>query len=766
MSVARNHAGWSSWRHLLLNTSAVLGFVVASTQIASADQLLPTNFFANQKLSTTSQMLVSANHLTVNNVTSLVIATGDVRLSADGYLIAAERAEYNQKTGKVVLIGSVAVRDPEGQQYTADRAELFGGFRQGFLKSLVFETTDGMRLTAADAEIRPGNTLILETASLTPCGTCVDSKGRQIGWRIKSAKVVRDTEKKMIYFSQGGSLEIAGIPVAYLPWLVLPDPTLTDVEELAKTGISYSDQKGYAITHPSFIWHMPEHGLMVTPTLYTRQGVFGELNWNRQIGFGKYAVDAWGIYQLDPSAYAGGLGETGFRAGIQGRADYSFENGWKAGVQASTFSDRAFPTDYTIARREGSFATQRVFATQLTDDTSIDARAEYYVGLGNGGVSAESSQGQVLPSITGHHVASAPNGFGEFLLDGQLIRITRDADTSSTVGGTEYVQGFAGEKTHAMVRAAWRDQWTMPGGVLISPYIGVRGDIAQYDGASGHADAPAAAITHGITPIAALDVSWPLMGKTQEATHFVTPRLQVVSRGGNATPGITNENAQSFVFDDTNLFSFNRFSGTDRQETGTRASFGVTYHADLADGRWFDLTIGQSVQIGGTNSATIANPTQTGIGSGVVDGLSHIVIGAKGAPLVGVELGGKILLDPSDATIERGMIAAKYSGEYFSGGIDYAYQSQDMAPGVTADRHEIGGNITVPIDDYWSVSGDARYDLITSQISNYGVSLGYDDNYTEGSVYYRSNGGGFEGDRIGIKLKLKMLADVGYDHNL
>ncbi|GLQ18148.1 LPS-assembly protein LptD [Maritalea porphyrae] len=765
MSVARNHAGWSSWRHLLLNTSAVLGFVVASTQIASADQLLPTNFFANQKLSTTSQMLVSANHLTVNNVTSLVIATGDVRLSADGYLVAAERAEYNQKTGKVLLIGAVAVRGPDGQQYIAERAELFGGFRQGFLKSLVFETGDGLRLTAADAEIRPGNTLLLDDASVTPCGNCVDSNGRQIGWRIRSATVVRDTEKKTIHFAQG-SLEIAGIPIAYLPWLTIPDPSLTDIENLMRSRVSYSAEKGLAVVYPGFVFHSPELGVTLTPEIYTRQGVLGELNWNKQIGFGNYAVDAWGIYQLDPSAYAGKNGDTNFRGGVQGRADFSFNGGWTAGVQASTFSDRSFPVDYTKGRREGDYATQRIFATQLTDNAYLDARAEYYVGLGESGATIESQQGQVLPSIAGHHVTSAPNGFGEFLLDGQLIRITRDADTSSTVGGTEYVQGFAGEKTHAMVQAAWRDQWTMPGGVLISPYIGVRGDISQYDGASGHADAPAAAVTHSITPIAALDVSWPLMGKTQEATHFVTPRLQVVSRGGNATPGITNENAQSFVFDDTNLFSFNRFSGTDRQETGTRASFGVTYHADLADGRWFDLTIGQSVQIGGTNSATIANPTQTGIGSGVVDGLSHIVIGAKGAPLVGVELGGKILLDPSDATIERGMIAAKYSGEYFSGGIDYAYQSQDMAPGVTADRHEIGGNITVPIDDYWSVSGDARYDLITSQISNYGVSLGYDDNYTEGSVYYRSNGGGFEGDRIGIKLKLKMLADVGYDHNL
>lgn len=765
MSVARNHAGWSSWRHVLLNTTAVLGLVVASTQMARAELLLPTDFFANQQLSNTSQMLVSADHLTVNNVTSLVIAQGNVRLSSDGFLVAADRVEYDQKTGKVILIGSVAVRDPDGQQYTADNAELFGGFRQGFLKSLIFETADGMRLSAVDAEIRPGNTLLLDDASLTPCGNCVDEKGRQIGWRINSATILRDTEKKTIYFTDAW-LKIAGIPIAYLPWLALPDPSLTDVEELLRTGVSYSSEKGLAVTHPSFVWRAPEYGLTVTPTLYSRQGVLGELNWNKQIGFGKYAVDAWGIYQLDPSAFAGGLGETNARAGIQGSADYAFENGWKAGAQASTFSDRSFPVDYSIARREGSFATQRVFATQLTDDTYIDARAEYYVGLGNSGATNESKQGQVLPSITGRYVAEAPNGAGEFIFDGQLTRITRNADASSSVGGTEYVDGFAGEKTHGMVQAAWRDQWIMPGGVLVSPYLGVRGDLAQYDGASGLASAPPASVSHSFTPIAALDVSWPLMAKSDGVTHFVTPQLQVVSRGGGSTPGITNDNAQSFVFDDTNLFSFNRFSGTDRQETGTRASFGVTYRADLEDGRWFDLAIGQSIQIGGTNGAALANPNQTGIGSGVNDGLSHIVVAAKGAPFDGVEVGTKALINPTDASIDRAMIAAKYSGELFSGGIDYAYQSADMAPGVSADRHEIGGNISVPVDDYWSVGADVRYDIIGAKVNNYGVSLAYDDNYTQGSVYYRSNGGGLEGDRVGVKIKLKMLADLGYDHTL
>lgn len=766
MSVARNHAGWSSWRHVLLNTTTVLGFLVASTQIASADQLLPPNFFAQQKLSTTSHMLVAANQLTVDARTSIVTAKGDVRLSSEGYLIAADVAEYNQKTGKVILIGSVAVRDPEGQQYTSDRAELYGGFKQGFLKSLVFETSNGMRLSAADAEIRPGNSLFLKDASLTPCGNCVDAKGRQIGWRIKSATVLRDTEKKTIYFTRG-SLEIAGIPIAYLPWLALPDPSLTDVEDLVRTRISYSGEKGVAVVYPGFVWHQPEYGLTLTPEFYTRQGVLGELNWKKQIGFATYSADAWGIYQLDPTAYAGKNGDTNLRAGIQGKADFALADGWTAGAQASTYSDRSFAIDYNKGRRNGDYATQRIFATQLTESTYIDGRAEYYVGLGESGAANEAKQGQILPSISGHHVAEVPNGAGEVILDGQLTRITRETDSLTSVGGVEHVAGFAGEKTHASVQAAWRDQWVMPGGVLISPYVGVRGDLAQYNQTSALGSAPASSVTHSITPIAALDVSWPLMAQSEGANHFVTPRLQIVSRGGNSSPGITNDDAQSFVFDDTNLFSFNRFSGTDRQETGTRASFGVFYHADLEDGRWFDLAIGQSIQIGGTNGAALANPYQTGINSGVADGLSHIVIAAKGRPMAGVEIGAKTLINPTNASFERSVFAAKYSGEMFSGGIDYAYQSANMSNGVSADRHEIGGNVTVPVTDYWSVGLDARYDIVGSKINNYGISIGYDDNYTQGSVYYRSqDADGFAGDLIGINMKLKMLTDIGYDQNL
>ena len=79
--------------------------------------------------------------------------------------------------------------------------------------------------------------------------------------------------------------------------------------------------------------------------------------------------------------------------------------------------------------------------------------------------------------------------------------------------------------------------------------------------------------------------------------------------------GITNDDAQSFVFDDTNLFSYNRFSGYDRQETGLRANIGARYQANFADGGYLELVGGQSFQLAGANAFAAADPAGTSRGS-------------------------------------------------------------------------------------------------------------------------------------------------------
>src|SRR5204862_406003 len=53
--------------------------------------------------------------------------------------------------------------------------------------------------------------------------------------------------------------------------------------------------------------------------------------------------------------------------------------------------------------------------------------------------------------------------------------------------------------------------------------------------------------------------------------------------GGNPNT-IPNEDSASFEFDETNLFSYNKFPGDDRVETGPRMNAGVRYAAYFEDG--------------------------------------------------------------------------------------------------------------------------------------------------------------------------------------
>lgn len=767
MSVTRLCTHKGKFKSALLGLGLLATCAFAPAAMAQQTELLPANYFSGQTLSTTSDLKFDAQTLTVLQAQNLIIATGDVELSAEGYLIKAQRIVYNRGTYEVELFGDVAVRDPDGLVYVADKATLTGDFRQGFLENLIFQDEAGYWLSAAEAEIKPNRSLDLKDADITPCGTCVDDKGREIGWRIKALRIVRNTEEKTIYFERP-SMVFAGVPIATIPYLTIPDPSLTDYDELLKARLSYSTELGVGIAYPGFILHDPRTNLTLTPTIFTNQGVLGQLDWSHSTKVTSVKVTGYGIYQFNPSAFSGKLGDRNLRGAVQAKTVYTPTEHLTIGGAYTLFSDRSFLTDYDEGDREGSYAVNRVYGTYLEGDSYIDGRIEQFVGLGESGAANEAKQALIAPKIEANHVQELANDWGEVRLSGKLIHLERADDHATMVNGTPHVFGFEGAKSHLTLEAGWSKQWVAPGGLLIAPYLGARADLAQYDGASGYAGAPVADLVYSATPIAALDVSWPLVGTDSSGTkHYFAPRLQLVSRGGPVNTGITNDDAQSFVFDDSNLFSFNRFSGEDRQDSGTRLAIGGQYNADFGNGRWVDIVVGQSYQLGGSNAMAVANPNQTGLGSGADQSPSYIVAGIQGAPFDGVTLGAKTLINPQNGQVARGSIAGQYTTDIFSAGAFYSYAHQSVSPGATQDRHEVGGDVRIFVDDYWSVGAYTNYDIADQSFVSYGSDLSYDDGYLGGTIYYnRSSANSLDPqDTIGAKLKLKMIGDYAYDYD-
>lgn len=742
----------------------VLALVTASP---AAAQFLPEGFFATLP-EPGAPARVEANVLSYDKSSDVISAQGRVLMQYEGYSIACDDLRYEQQTGNLNCIGNVQLVDPAGTKYTAETIEVTGGMKQAFIQSLTLTTTDGARVTANDVQYSSTLETVLNQATYTPCGECIDAKGNRIGWKVKAAKLIQNAETKTIYFEQP-SLEVLGIPVAWLPWLSLPDPSSKQSNGFLLPSVNYKQVYGGRITAPYFINIGDDTQILLAPSLMSRQGFLMAAEWQQHFDYGSFTVKASGLYQLDPGAFSG-IGNREWRGAIQSSGRFQPIADWTVGWSYSAFTDAAYFDDYDFSTAD--WVTNEVYATHLSSDFYADVRLQEFLKLGQylNDFSADQAQNQqaaTLPNARGNGYFDLGD-WGQVRANGNLLGVYRAEDSLQTFAGVPYVFGYEGNKTHASGELSWQNQIIAPGGVVVTPYLGLRADVTNYDnGAAGFDDGPGGYPTEpadqflfAATPIAAVDFRWPLFATNGLDTHLLEPIAQLVYRGSDTSlVGITNDNAHSFVLDDTNIFSYDRFTGTDRQETGLRANVGARYLANFSGGQWLEIVAGQSFHLAGTNAFGVDDPVNTGVGSGLEDDASYMVLGARGSPYAGLTLGAKMQVDPDGPRVARAGIGGDYAFGPYSVGSDYVYLPANAATGVPVDQHEVTvrGSTPLPLD-YWRAIGSVSWDIAASEWLQARGELIYDDGFFLAGGFAQANGATHETPNsvtFGVQFKLK-----------
>jgi LPS-assembly protein len=85
--------------------------------------------------------------------------------------------------------------------------------------------------------------------------------------------------------------------------------------------------------------------------------------------------------------------------------------------------------------------------------------------------------------------------------------------------------------------------------------------------------------------------------------------------------------------------------------------------------------------------------------------------------------------DTEAGRVTRAEAAAKYSNSGFSAGVSYAYIAAEPTLGVLIDQQQIGAYAGVPVADYWTLTGNAYWDITSNQFLQVGAGLTYDDGY-------------------------------------
>ena len=223
------------------------GFALAgATALAFSALLQPLR----AQTASPERMAVEAQELIQDNTKNTVTAHGNVQVYYKGRTLEADQVIYDRNTSRVYAEGHAKLTEKDGQVSYAERFDLTDDLRQGFIDSLQSQTTDKTYLSSPRAEYA-GDARVYERPTYTACAPCEDPDRSPL-WRVRARKIIHRTDEKNLYFEHA-DLELYGLPIAYLPFLSIPDPTVKRRSGLLSPHATYKSQLGYGLWHPDLL---------------------------------------------------------------------------------------------------------------------------------------------------------------------------------------------------------------------------------------------------------------------------------------------------------------------------------------------------------------------------------------------------------------------------------------------------------------------------------------------------------------------------------
>ncbi|MEA3072591.1 MAG: LPS-assembly protein [Alphaproteobacteria bacterium] len=706
------------------------------------------------------QMLVRAQEINYDYSNERVSAVGNVQLYYGASTLEADRVIYDQKTKRLHAEGNVRLTQPDGTVTNGEIMDLSDDFRDGFVDSLRADAPEQTRFAANRAERSGSNFTVFHSGVYTACEPCKDDPTKPPKWQVKAARIVHDQTEKMMYF-ESARLELAGVPFAYVPYFSAPDPTVKRKTGFLVPSYSTSSIYGFGVSVPYYLALAPDYDVTFTPMITSRQGPVLQGEWRQRLMDGSYMVRATGVFQLDKSVFpTTSDGYRDWRGSVESTGQFNLGPQWVWGWDGSVLSDKNFLYDYgllnnlqaaTLLKLVPDFVLSQAYIAGRGDRSYFEARAMYFYGLSSADV-----QGQlpiVHPVIDHDFVAKDPVLGGELEVRSNLTSLSRQtanfdpistlaqasnacglttADTALINRSNCLLRGVPGEYDRLSSEMSWRRTIVDPLGELWTPFVMVRGDAANINvsdqpGVSNYIHVGQEDIGR-VMPTAGLEYRYPLINVQPWGTQTIQPIAQLIFRPNETQVGaFPNEDAQSLIFDDSNLFKINKFSGWDRVEGGGRANVGVEYTAQFNRGGNVNVLFGQSYQLYGQNSFAMGGTTNTGIDTGLDTTRSDYVARASYQPNSTLTLTSRFRFGERDFTLQRTELEATANFGRWTTQVMYGDYAAQPEIGFLNRREGILGSARLKVTENWVLLGAAQYDLIARSIVQTQLGLGYID---------------------------------------
>ena len=704
-----------------------------------------------------ARMLVQADEMVYDYRNNRVSAVGNVQIYYEGGVLEARKVTYDRKNHRVYAEGDVRYRTRDGHLIHAETLEITDDLRDGFINSLLVESAEKTRFAATRAERSEGKVTVYRSGVYTACEPCKDDPKRPPLWQVRAARIIHDESERVVHY-EDARLEFMGIPIAWMPFFSHPDPTVRRQSGFLAPQMRSSTRTGVGVDLPYFWAIAPNMDTTTSLVPLTRQGLLVRNEWRHRLINGAYNVRVAGIFQQDTGAFFLGPtlpspGMRDFRGSVETKGEFFINKRWAWGWDATLLSDRMFLRDYSLDRIGATERTSQVYLVGQGDRSYFDLRGMAFTGLTV--LDRNDQQPLVHPVLDYSYIFGQPVMGGEVALRMNLTSLSRSqADFSPTNAAAAVInpltltnscdsravmlatnpsnclmRGAPGDYTRLSADMTWRSSAITTWGQIVTPFMVARGDVAYRritadPGVGAFIATSPEGLVRGM-PAVGFETRWPLISAHAWGTQIIEPIAQLVMRPDETQIGrFPNEDAQSLIFDDTNLFSINKYSGFDRVEGGTRMNVGVQYTANINRFGTFNALLGQSYHLFGQNSfafSGVVDPVtgvQTGLGlqSGLEDNVSDYVARFALQTSKNLMFVNRYRFDKDNFAVRRFEFETSAAFGALSLSTIYArYEAQPLI-GYIQRRDGIFQNAALRLSSNWTVSGGVRYDFSQERV--------------------------------------------------
>ncbi|MBO81661.1 MAG: organic solvent tolerance protein [Citromicrobium sp.] len=626
-----------------------------------------------------------ADTLEYDSDQDIIFARGNVLLRDGDRSVRADEVRWNRPAGRIDASGNVRYVDGDGNQLYASQLELSDKFETGALSDLLLVLREGGRLAAESGERTDDGRIALVRGAYSGCAvTTPEGCPKRPSWKITAERVVYDPDANRVRF-EGGYFSLFGQRILPLPTLELRTDGGPSSGVLVPS-LSISRSNGVELSGSYYRRLAENRDLKLGAHIFTEAAPMATATYRELSDKGAFQATGYltRSRRINPFTQTP-RGTQDFRGYLAINGRYQFDENWSFTGASRVTSDRTFLRRYDISRDD---RLRTVAELERIDDDS------YFVvaGFATQTLRLDQKQGEVpiaLPLIDYRHRIEDPLLGGTITLRGNSLAVTR-SDGQDT--------------QRALASAQWQLRRVTPLGQVVELTALARGDVyhtqnaaltsvASYRGEEGW---------QGRTlGLAAVDVSWPLVGPLFGGSQVLTPRVQIVGTLPIRNTDIPNEDSRAIDLDDVNLFSLNRFPGDDRFEDGTRITYGVDWELTKPDWR-VSANIGQSYRL---DDKQIIFPD----GTGLSDRFSDIVGRTRVRYKDFVSLTYRFRLDKDDLTARRTEIDATVGNRRTYAEIGYLRLDRNipLLNEDLGDREELRAAGRVAFADYWSLFGSA-----------------------------------------------------------